>query len=217
MFRYDVQRHMLHWNAEDGFHVQSVLVRLCEVLQLAMAHPKPHESLEEIGVRLERVQLAYHIGQCPGALMMPKESFEKYLRSEGCQISSIPIAGACDQPVDPASECWNYFVCPPTPDGRRLEQAIQMLTEKCREKASTPAVQKHQELLHYRGRHAVFQPRPPGVKDPKQCRFEGNSMRSLHFHEIHQGRSQPLAQVKLPEGKTQLKWRFDPGYPDRKP
>jgi hypothetical protein len=54
-------------------------------------------------------------------LLMPRETFEKRLRIEGCEVQ--PIAAFEDQDLG-ASESqtpwWNFFPFPQTQDGRRL-------------------------------------------------------------------------------------------------
>jgi hypothetical protein len=201
---------MLHRNAEDGFHVQSVLVRICEIFDLALRTTDPKSSLEEVGLRAEHVQFSYHLSRFPSALMLPKETFERHLTAEGCRILPLTAAGSADTAGDCSDQSWNFFTSPATPDGRKLDVALQRFNERCNEKPR----QRKMEAPNHRGKQQSFQPRG-GVsrKVGILCRFEGSSSRFTKVVEVMPGAILPQS-MAFPDVLPgfQIKWKFDPRY-----
>jgi hypothetical protein len=166
MFRYDIQQYMLRRNAHEGFRARNVIVRIFEVVQLSLGVSDPVPRLREIGLRVDAMGIGYHISRFPMVLLMPRETFEKNLRIEGCEVQMT--AAFEDQnsgPIqDMQSRWWNFFAFPQTPDGERLASICQLVIPYGPQHLQDSALMQRFGPPH-------FPDRPIGITDPL-IRFE---------------------------------------------
>ena len=143
MFRHEVQQFMLKRNSQDEFRVRNIITRIYEVIHMALsAHSsRMQANLQEVGLILNtRTCVLFHMRILPSSLLLPQQTFVRYLREEGCDV--LPMLAFKDQDDFKNKDalqrkCWKYFECPKTRDGVKLCELIaHALEEIARQKES---------------------------------------------------------------------------------
>ena len=129
MFRHEVQQFMLKRNSQDEFRVRNIITRIYEVIHMALcAHSsRMQANLQEVGLILTRTAVHFHMHILPSSLLLPQQTFIRYLTDEGCDVR--PVLAFKDPDDFNKTEilqrkCWKYFECPKTRDGVKLCELI---------------------------------------------------------------------------------------------
>jgi hypothetical protein len=102
------------------------------VLQLSLGVADPGPRLRDIGLKVDASGISYHVSRFPMVLLMPRESFERKLRIEGCEVQqAAPFEDPNSSSLDSQGRWWNFFPFPPTADGARLGQIARAVISCC--------------------------------------------------------------------------------------
>lgn len=147
MFRFATQQRMLRRSAQEGFKSRNIITRIYEIAISVLNYPDIKGSLEDTGLRFTQTGVSYHVNILPAILLIPHQSFEKYLGMEGCHV--FPIKSHQGDEVvradDLDQKSWKMFDYPKTIDGEKLANiAARILAEIERQIAESIQIEQMQ-------------------------------------------------------------------------
>jgi hypothetical protein len=194
---------MLKRSADEGFRPHSVLIRIWEAIQLAKLTPSPIQSLKEIGMACELDRISYEVAKLPSALMMPRETFDKYLRNEQCQIQADTIADKNSDILDPIllkKQRWQRFAFPSTRDGAKLAALVGEIVPRGQAGSKGQGAAQRGEQSY-----RIANVQPPD-RTYVMARLEGNGrLTNVAPNDQHR--------IQEPPRQVRPSWKSDPKYP----